>query len=215
MFRHRGRLLFTALKNKNLTWKVVPESDLQTHCYSRFVGRDSLETMLKKAMACIDQPEGAHNAIDSEDLAKIIIQFVANMLALHDQHGSKKVSQGDELLRNFISTVMTKMRQKIEQIYLARKKISREKAGLYMRALEMLLTDLLVSGSQGSHFDYLAGVIPQLDRRLFGTDYKAQFGYLVTELKKVARRSAIVYSHASAIDQSMLMKNIRKNFNTG
>ena len=168
----------------------------QNVLYNKFLEQysptDSVSLMMKKMLTIVANEVESQNFLPIDLIANIIRdvtyqQFreeISNDIDTSSPFQDIQIKEINEVNK----TIIEYIQKKIENQYLKKDKITREKAGIYFKAINDFVQDLTHAKECESNFRYLKRYIPGLTQQIYRDDERSIFEYLVKVTKKSLRK---------------------------
>jgi len=167
---------------------TIPEKSLKQHYLELYTPKDHVSTTIRKMLSVVDEDERYQNYLPTDVVARLIrhtnLEVVRSRLIAQIEDMSPLDYVRLKEIERAKLKVLQRIRQKIQNQYVASGKIDTEKGDMYYRTLADVLEDITHSKKIESYFRHLRKYMPELTQRRYRQEERTIFEYLGKLTKK-------------------------------
>ncbi|NUO83810.1 hypothetical protein HUU05_27350 [candidate division KSB1 bacterium] len=167
---------------------TIPEKSLKQNYLELYAPKDHVSTTIRKMLSVVGGDERFQNFLPTDVVARLIrhtnLEVVRNRLIAQIEDVSPLDYVRLKEIERAKQKVLQRVRQKIQNQYVASSKIAPEKGEIYYRTLADVLEDITHSKKIESYFRHLRKYMPDLTQRRYRQEERTIFEYLGKLTKK-------------------------------
>ena len=167
---------------------TIPERSLKNSYLELYTPKDHVSTTIRKMLSVVHNEEKYQNFLPTDVVARLIrhtnLEVVRSRLLSQIEDMSPLDYVRLKEIERAKQKVLEKVRQKIQNQYVASGKIPAEKGEIYYKTLADVLEDITHSKKIESYFRHLRKYVPELTQRRYRQEERTIFEYLGKLTKK-------------------------------
>ncbi len=167
---------------------TIPEKSLRSQYLDQYNPKDHVSTSIRKMLSVVFEEEKFQNCLPTDIVARLIrhtnLEIVRSRLLAQIEELSPLDYVRMQEIDRAKKDVLTKIRAKIQNQYVASGKISLEKGDIYYSTLADVLDDITHSKKIESYFRHLRKYMPELTQKQYRREERTIFEYLGKLTKK-------------------------------
>jgi hypothetical protein len=167
---------------------TIPEKALKQQYLELYTPKDHVSTTIRKMLSVVHTDERYQNYLPTDVVARLIrhtnLEVVRNRLIAQIEDMSPLDYVRLKEIERAKLKVLQRIRQKIQNQYVASGKIDNDKGDIYYRTLADVLEDITHSKKIESYFRHLRKYMPELTQRRYRQEERTIFEYLGKLTKK-------------------------------